>query len=134
MEARGQNGTISFDGAVVTVTRNGFTPFAPVRAGKHIPLGDIAEVELRQAGALVSGFLAIRPVGGGRERVAEDAIFFNRRQEPQFAALREAVVGHRVDGSGGTVGDELTKLARLVELELLTREEFDEQKAKLLRG
>ena len=37
-------------------------------------------------------------------------------------------------GQNGTVADELTKLARLVELELLTWEEFDEQKAKLLRG
>ncbi|GLY99325.1 SHOCT domain-containing protein [Actinoplanes sp. NBRC 103695] len=155
MEARGQNGTITFDGAVVTVTRHGFTPLAAVRAGKRIPVGDIAEVELRPAGALVSGFLAIRPVGGGgRARGAEDAIVFNRRQEPQFAALRQAVVGHRADGGrtaiddggtvaeggetvadgGGTVADELTKLAKLVELELLTREEFDEQKAKLLRG
>ncbi|MEV7621429.1 DUF4429 domain-containing protein [Actinoplanes sp. NPDC089786] len=141
LEARGQNGTVTFDGAEIILTRSRLlgTPF-----DQRIPVSAIADVELRPAGSLLSGFIKFRSAGGTPPTGAD--IVFSRRQEPQFAALRDAVaeaIGRRGAAAGaigrrpaeeGSVADELTKLARLVELELLTRDEFDEQKAKLLRG
>jgi hypothetical protein len=139
-EARGQTGTVVFDGEFVTITRSGLSRLTTGRPTKRIAIADISSVEVRPAGPVVSGYIRFLFPGVGPSAAGaandENAVVFTKRQAPSFEDLRAAVeeaIGRRpVPSHDGSVADELTKLARLIELELLTREEFEAAKAKLL--
>jgi hypothetical protein len=65
-------------------------------------------------------------------------VVFTRREQSVFEELRRLIEAAMVQRSGPTsagpssVADELAKLAGLVEQGLLSRQEFDVQKARLL--
>jgi hypothetical protein len=144
--ARGETGIVMFDGATVTILRRGMSLLATGPKEKRIGLSTIATVQIRPAGLLISGFIRFAPIGeaDSRPRTDEHSVVFSRSQATAFMDLGRAVEeamtpelhrqGDRVAlAPVVSVADELTKLARLVEQELLTRDEFDTEKARLLR-
>ena len=142
-EARGQTGTVVFDGEFVTIVRSGLSRLTTGRPTKRIALADITAVEVTPAGHLVSGYIRFASPGAGSTKKGpagdETAVVFTKSQASAFEEMRAAVdeaIGRKQTilsaGGAGSLADELTKLARLIELELLTREEFEEAKAKLL--
>lgn len=150
MDAQGHNGQVSFDGHFVTITRSGMLARASVGKGqKSIPISSITAVQVKAAGALTNGFVEFTVSGGNEVRSRagsqtldasrnENAVLFTKRQSAEMAALADAV--RRAIGSAhapvatSSLGDELAKLGQLLEQGLLTRDEFDAQKARLLAG
>lgn len=103
IKASGRNGQITFDGKMVTITREGFAARATHGRGeKSIPLRQITAVQLKPNGFATVGFIQFTVPGeqssrtskGGRTMDAskdENAVLFAKKAEPEFLALKSAV-------------------------------------------
>lgn len=149
-EAAGFNGTARFDGRMLTITRNRVGRMTLGKGEKHIPLVSITAVQWKPAGGMISGFIQFGVAGSvegrsefGRQtkdaKQDENAVVFNRKQQPVFEQLRDMVNEAITARSEGTqrpaavsVADELQKLAGLLRSGVLTVPEFEQQKARLL--
>lgn len=149
MDAQGHNGHVSFDGQFVTITRIGALARMSVGKGsKSIPVSSITAVQVKPAGALTNGFVEFTLAGGNEMRSRagsqtvnaasnENAVLFTKKQSEAMTALADAVRAAMGRSNGApvataSVGDELAKLGGLLQQGLITREEFDAQKARLL--
>lgn len=110
IEAVGRNGQIQFDGKTVTIRRDGFFGRGVHGRGeKTLFLRQIGGVQLKPSGALTNGFFQLtipgeiattRAAKGSRTFDAandENAVIFNKKQQPLFEALRAAIVGALAD-------------------------------------
>lgn len=102
LQAKGTNGTLSFDGRTVMIDRKG--PAARMLVGKGtkaIPLGSIVAVQWKPAG-LVAGAISFTVAGGverrskfGRQAIDamqdENSVAFHRHRQAQFEQLRDAI-------------------------------------------
>lgn len=96
---KGVNGTLSFDGKLVTITRKGFGN----KGQKVVPVRSVGSIQIRPATMLVNGFIQLSVAGeisrtaGGRGRLQdaandENAVIFTKKQTPDFEAFRDAVL------------------------------------------
>lgn len=104
IEAKGQSGTVVFDGSLITLRRDGFLARAVVGKGtKMIPVSQVVAVQLKPAGALVNGYIQFTIPGGNEIRSQtgratfdagkdENSVVFTRKQSPAFQALHDAVM------------------------------------------
>lgn len=155
IEVKGHTGQIVFDGDYVTITRKGFNARITVGKGeKRVHVSQISGVQWKPAGLMVNGFIQFTVPGGNERRSAfgsqttnavndENSVVFTKKQMPEFeklrAAIEAAIAAHhtsqaQVQASQGSVADELAKLGALREQGLLSAEEFEQQKARLLGG
>ena len=156
LRAKGMNGRVTFDGQVVVIERKGVWARATIGKGtKSFPVTAISGVQLKPAG-VVPGFIQFS-LPGGNEQVSsfgrqstdaakdENSVLFGPRRQRDFEAVRDAVQAAVTEArqqrpparprrAAVSVADELAKLAHLLEVGVLTQEEFDGQKARLLRG
>ncbi|MFZ0668503.1 MAG: DUF4429 domain-containing protein, partial [Acidimicrobiales bacterium] len=101
--AKGVNGTLSFDGRMVTISRKGAMARTTVGTGeKRIPVHSITAVRWKAPSHLVRGFIAFTIAGGienqkgfGRQTVdaARDvnAVVIKLSQAQAFEALRDEI-------------------------------------------
>ena len=101
--AKGLNGQISFDGATVVITREGFVGRATHgRSEKALPVASIGAVQFRAASALVNGFIQFsvlgesskRSIGLGKNSDAskdENAVVFRKRGSEEFQTIVNAI-------------------------------------------
>lgn len=159
IEVHGQGGQIQFDGQYITITRKGFLARTTIGKGeKRLHIVQIAAIQWKPAGPLVNGFIQFTLPGGNERRSAfgaqttsaardENSVIFTRKQQPEFEKLRTAIdqaiaAQHAAPGQGlpttveglQTVTDELVKLGELHEKGLITTEEFNQQKNRILGG
>lgn len=153
IEVSGHGGQVHFDGQYVTITRKGFLARATVGKGeKRLHISQITAVQWKPAGAFVNGFIQFTVPGGNERRSAfgsqtksaaqdENSVVFTKQQQSGFeklrAALDQAIAAQHAPqaaASRGSVADELTKLAGLRDQGILSAEEFEQQKARLLSG
>jgi len=143
------NGTVGFDGQFVSITREGMMARMTLGRGeKRIPVGQLAAVQLKPAGALTNGFIQFS-LAGGNERNSmkgsrtldaasdENSVIVNKKQMPEFEALRAEIEAAIVRGTTPVVAapdlaDQLGKLAQLRDQGVLTPAEFEAKKADLL--
>ncbi|HEX5495975.1 MAG TPA: DUF4429 domain-containing protein [Mycobacteriales bacterium] len=99
--AQGYNGRMSLSGDWVHVERTGWGHVGQ-QVGRRIPVGDIAEIELRPAGLLRNGHLRIALAGGSTAPPSatqldgdEGTVIFTREQQPEFETLRDAIMDAR---------------------------------------
>lgn len=101
--AKGHNGTVTFDGNWVTISRTGALARMSVGKGeKRIPLPSITAVQWKPAGPMVNGFIQFTVPGGNESRSRagsqttsaardENTVLFTRKQREEFAAIRTAI-------------------------------------------
>lgn len=99
----GHNGTLSFDGRFVTITRKGGLARMTVGKGeKRIPLKSITGVQWKPPGSMVNGFLSFTVPGGNESRSQfgsqtfdaasdENAILVTKKQAKDFLAIRAVI-------------------------------------------
>lgn len=149
VEAKGHNGTATFDGEFVTIKRSGFIAATTQGRGeKRISVRQITAVQFKPATSLFAGYIAFT-IGGGSERHSraggqtgdamrdENAVVFQKKSLAEFEALRDAV--ERAVASGGqqpvaavSGADEVGRLAKLHAQGVLSDAEFAAAKAKAL--
>ncbi|WP_234340415.1 DUF4429 domain-containing protein [Streptomyces sp. TP-A0875] len=156
MYAKGTGGQLRFDGQYVTFEHKGFLARTTTGKGeKRLHISQISAVQWKPAGMVVNGFIQFTIPGGNEVRSSfgsqtfsavedENSVVFNRNQQPAFDAMRaaidEAIARQHAAPQptaaaaevGGSVADELTKLGALVQQGLMSREEFEQAKARLL--
>lgn len=154
--AIGVGGYCAFDGQFVTIQHVGALGRMTVGKGvKRVPLASISAVQIKPAGAVMSGFIQFTLPGSNERRSEfgkqtsdaagdENSIVFTRDQEAVFLAFRDAVeqaiaVRHSpavsaapVPAPHPTVLDQIAQLAGLRDAGVLTAAEFDAKKAELL--
>lgn len=153
IEVSGQGGQIQFDGQYVTITRKGFLARATHGKGeKRLHISQIAAVQWKPAGPMVNGFIQLTVPGGIEQRSKfgsqtidatkdENSVIFTRKQQPEFEKLRAALdaaiaTQHAPQAPAAaapaSLADELGKLAQLRDQGILSPDEFEAQKARLL--
>ncbi len=147
IEGYGASVEVSDDGIIIR--RKGLLSFSlhGMKGAKSIPFASIAAVQFKAAGLMTSGYIQFSILGGNESRGGlmaatkdENSILFkNKRQNADFERLRSMVEAGikraRLPisvASPTSNADELAKLADLLDRGLLTRAEFDQQKASLL--
>lgn len=148
IDAKGANGTLTFDGEYVEIQRKR----GPGKGTKRIPVSQIAAVRWKDATALVGGFIAFTVPGHVINRVDyatqiglatfdamndEHAVVFPKKHTAAFEAIRKAVddaiAAHQAPTT--TVESGASELARFAELHAagaLSDEEFATAKARIL--
>jgi Domain of unknown function (DUF4429)/Short C-terminal domain len=154
VEAKGRGGQMSFDGDFVTIHRRGFLArMGQGKGDKRIPVASITSVDMKPAGAVMNGFIALTLAGaiegkssfGDRSfKAAKDpnSVMFTKKQEPESAELRteiEATIAARnaPQPAAAASADPVAQLAQLAAMHdagSLTDEEFAQMKAQLVRG
>ena len=144
----GYGATVTVADDIVSIKRKGAMAFSlhGLKGEKRIPFSSIAAVQFKPSGVLTSGYIQFSVIGGneGRGGLIEatkdenSVIFKGKKQTAEFERLRKLVE----DGArrskmpvsqvaAMSKADELAKLADLLDRGLLTRPEFDQQKAIL---
>lgn len=145
LRATGIAGQIEADESFLTIKRDGMR--AKINHGakgdKRIPISSISAVQFK-ANRLTTGYIQFSLAGSIENRAGllaggndENTVQFNKRQQPEFEAIRdhvEAIIAGRSTSGGAapSAADEIRKLSELLRDGLLTQEEFDAQKARLL--
>ncbi|HTB52300.1 MAG TPA: SHOCT domain-containing protein [Ferruginibacter sp.] len=100
---------------------------------KHFDYNHIASVEIDTP---LIGFSAITIFAGGTKMSANGFTKAEVKQIKEGIEAGKLVSGKAVSGGGGqtSIGDEIKKLKELLESGILTQQEFDAQKVKLLNS
>ena len=149
--AKGHNGTVSFDGAFVTIERKGVLARSTIGKGeKRIPVTAVQAVQWKRPGALINGYFALTLAGGVEKQSRlgsattdaakdENAVIVTKAQIPRFEELRAAIeaamaarMAPQQPVAGASGAGELERLADLHARGVLTAEEFAAAKAKAL--
>jgi hypothetical protein len=145
LEAKGQGGSIEFDGTYVTIKHKGVlgTLTVGLVPEKRIPVRNILSVQFKSAG-LLNGYIqfatsAGESAGGIQNAVSdENSIIFVKKHQASFLTIKEAIENaiatNQAQPSVGSVSsaDEIKKLSELRDAGILTEMEFKAMKAKLL--
>lgn len=99
MTVKGQGGTVTFDGRLVTIARGRLS--GQGRITRTIPVTQISGVDVRLASLLVAGAFTLvlpgavehRKMSGRRNDVRnENTVIFQRKANDEFLALRDAIL------------------------------------------
>jgi hypothetical protein len=154
ISAKGSNGTIHVDteGRTILIERTGFNARMLVGGGdKQIPIASVTAVQWRKAG-IATGFLQLTIAGGverrsrpgqqgGDARRDENSVTFNARQQADFERVRDAINAVLAapapqqpvaPSAGGSIADELSKLAALRDQRIISDQDFEAGKARIL--
>lgn len=135
--------TISRKGAMAKVSHG-------MKGEKRIPIASVTAVQFKKPG-LANGYIQFS-IGGGSESKGgvldatkdENTVMFTSKHHDEFRAVRdevERIISQRQPGGGAptvvnaaapSVGSQLKELAELRDAGVLSEEEFQAQKAKLL--
>lgn len=156
MKVKGRGGEIEFDGNFITIRHTGALGRITVGKGdKRIPITSIIAVQVKPAGAMVNGYIQFTIPGGNEKRAGfgtqtidaagdENSVIFTKNQEEDFLKLRDVVEKAIIGRSGpqvivpATAGpsklEQLKQLGELRDSGVLTAEEFEVEKGKIMSG
>jgi hypothetical protein len=156
MKVKGRGGEIEFDGHFITIRHTGALGRMSVGKGdKRIPITSITAVQIKPAGAMVNGYIQFTLPGGNEKKAGfgkqtmdaagdENSVIFTKNQEQDFLALRDAIEKAMVSRSGPQVIvaaaagpsklDQLKQIGELRDTGVLTPEEFEIEKTKIMTG
>lgn len=148
MIAKGQTGSLKFDGQFVTIERKGFLAATTQGRGtKRIPITQITAVQFNPAKAITRGYISFTISGGqelkskvGRQSFDafndENSLTFLAGASKNFEAIRDAIeaamLGTQPGSQTGSQTAELTQIAALHAQGVLSDEEFKAAKQQLL--
>lgn len=151
MEAKGINGQLELTPDVLRIRRKGIMSFLTqgAKGDKEILISQITSVQFKTANMITNGYIQFAFSGGKESKGGvfdatrdENTVMFNRGQQASFEALRDElnrrVLAARAPSPAPAAAVDFTaqleRLARLREQGVLTDEEFQAQKARILAG
>lgn len=144
--ADGHNGQIELTDTVVRIKRQGVMGFLTqgFKGDKEILISQISSVQFKAAGTFFNGYIQFAFLGG-RENLGgleaavgdENTVLFRPSQQPAFELIRDEIMrritaGRAPQAAPVSQADEIAKLAALRYKNLLSEEEFQAAKRKLL--
>lgn len=139
----GSNGSVELLTDAIVIRRKGLANFLTqgAQGEKRIPLSAITSVQFKAAGFMAGmiqfSLMGSRDAAPGMLAATKDenAVLFEKRQQPDFERLKAAVegrMGAKAAAPANGIGAELAQMADLVDRGFMTREEFDAGKRRLL--
>lgn len=154
--AKGHNGQVTFDGNFITISRKGGLARMTVGKGeKRIPITSVTAVQWKPPGGLVNGFIQFTVAGSNESRSRmghqtmdavkdENSVIVLKKQAAEFEALRSAIEDAIVerhqpqqfvmDAPQPSKLDQLTQLGELRDSGVLSPDEFEDEKARIMGG
>lgn len=95
-------GQVTFDGQFVEISKRGAAAFISASGNKRVHVSRISGVQIKPATRWTNGFIQFTIPGGnevraqwGRQSIDasrdENSVIFDRKREPQFLELRDAI-------------------------------------------
>jgi len=137
MKGRDKSVSVERDALVLSYGK----AFHGFKGDKRIPYKRITAVQFREPGFLLAGYIQFSIEGAVEWRGPivqdENAVLFEKSETAQFRALKDFIDEAVVREQGAvpaptSVADELAKLADLKSRGILSEDEFNAQKARLL--
>ncbi len=145
--AKGVNGQILYFPHKIVIQRKGLGGFLTqgLKGDKDIPIASITSVQLKKAGTITNGYIQFGLKGGIESKAGlfkavedENTVMFSARQEREFLEMKD-LINSRIcelqsppqEPASSGIGD-LERLANLLEKGLITREDFDAAKRRIL--
>lgn len=127
--------TVIIDGEMITIKRFGMVQ--KLKGDKSIPLNSIASVQFRKAKLGVNGMLRFSLLGnnGFHGALADDnSILFVTKYNDEICEIKKYIEQYLINKSGSITNDysELKKLKELLDLDIISPEEFELKKKKTL--
>jgi len=102
LSAKGYTGTVTFDGATVTIQRSRFGRSVSASTGTRIPVSRIMTVRWKKPGTLINGYISFVVLDSAAHRALaagkkydlvrdENTVVVTRNQEREFLPLLDAV-------------------------------------------
>jgi len=145
MEARGLGGHLELLEAKIRIRRQGVGSFFlhGLKGDKEILVRQISSIQFKKAGKMTNGYIQFSFLGGQEAQRGifqatqdENTVMFNSFQQPSFerikAAIEERMTLLESGGKGVSYLDELERLASMRDKGIITDEEFNAKKHKLL--
>jgi hypothetical protein len=148
--AKGSNGTLSFDGNMVTIERTGLGRLLVGKGTKRIPIAAITAVQWKRAG-IVAGYIQFTMAGStevrsrfGRQsydaQSDENSVTFHTPQQARMERVRDAIeaaiAARHQPGApapqGATAAERMTQLDQLRHAGQITQEEFEQARQRIL--
>lgn len=136
---------ITYDSDKITITRKGALNFMNqgIKGVKTIPLKSITSIQLKKPG-MTNGYIQFGVLGGLESKSGvfnatqdENTVMFSKKCYDDMVELKENI--EKIifsksfdDQPVSSVADELLKLKQLLDAGVLTADEFEQQKIKLL--
>ncbi len=147
----GVNGQLELYPDKIVIRRKGFMAFITqgVKGDTTIPLNSITGVQLKPGGAFLNGYIQFTLPGGVESRggivdATKDAntVMFRKASNSDAAAIKSYIEDWKNNrpafetGSAShvSVADELRKLKALCDEGVLSKQEFERQKRRLIEG
>lgn len=142
-EIKGINGVLVMSENNITIKRKGVLAFMThgLKGDKTIPYGSITAVQIKLGGNFTSGYIQFTLKGGMESKGGlfestkdENAINFSKKQNDVFQEAKDFIENkiHNSKTDHLSGAEELEKLANLKEKGIITQEEFDMKKKKIL--
>jgi hypothetical protein len=143
IQIKGWNGRIELYKTFLRIDRGTLMGFISqgLKGKKDIPLDRVSSVQIKKPG-LTPGYIQFSIAGGNESQGGvsaavkdENTVTFRGRENYHKAlAIRESIHKRRPgkQGLGSSVADEIEKLHGLLQKGIISREEFESGKAKLL--
>lgn len=145
MQVKGHNGQIEMTESVIRIRRKGVLAVLTqgLKGDKEILISQISSIQFKKAGVL-NGYIQFAFVGGQEAKGGifqgtqdENTVVFTNNQQPAFQAFRDElqkrITGAKTPSSAQfSAYDELEKLASLRDRGIVSEEEFQQKKKKIL--
>lgn len=136
---------ITCDNDKITITRKGSLNFMNqgIKGAKTIPLKSVTSIQIKRPG-MTNGYIQFGVLGGLESRAGvfnatqdENTVMFSKKYYDDMLNLKENIESiifskSSDDHAVSSVADELLKLKQLLDADVLTKDEFEQQKIKLL--
>ena len=143
--AEGTNGIVELLEEKIRIKRKGVSSLFThgLQGEKDILISRLSSIQLKRCGGLTKGYIQFAFMGGTEAKSGvlqaaadENTVMFNEMQQSAFEAMRKRLddkMKNPTSASGvPSYLDELEKLASLRDKGIVTEEEFDSKKRKLL--
>jgi hypothetical protein len=147
LNVKGVNGQIRLYDGYIVISRRGALGFLTQghKGEKTVFIHQISSVQFKDPGLATNGYIQFAFLGGHETKGGlfnatkdENSVMFNRGQRKDFGRMRDEVMA-RISSGGvsastpsTSVADELTKLAGLRDQGILSSDEFEAAKRRVL--
>lgn len=150
--AQGVNGQLAVTPDRIVISRKGFLAFMTqgLKGDKEIPLANITAVQMKQPGLATNGYIQFSILGGIEDRGGlfdatkdENTVMYSKKQQEVFRYVKELIDYYHqqqrqqmapvlAPAAALSTADELVKWASLRDQGIISNEEFEAKKRRLL--
>lgn len=148
LDAKSHGSFLALQGNTIIIRHTGMANTLAkggMQGEKRIPIKSVLSVQFKDAGTMTSGYIQFETAGGSQHAARgglteaaadENSVLFNEEDQPAFEQIRDRIneIINTTEAPVGGVSDadELAKFAKLRDDGIITEDEFQTRKKKIL--